>query len=94
MTYILVLYRFNGPYFPLSSILDLGSTSFIISPEAAKAFCIPVVKRIRPIRTKDVSGKEISTEGLFTVPLGQSCGKHRFYDEENQAFKVSKTAGD
>jgi hypothetical protein len=28
-------------------MLDLGSTSFVISPNAAKAFKIPVVKRIK-----------------------------------------------
>jgi len=73
---------------------NLGSTSFVISPEAAKAFAIPVVKRLKHIRTRDVSGKEISTEGLFTVPLGLSFGNHRFFDEVDHAFEVLKSSGD
>jgi len=86
------IYRFfieyNGEYFPLRCRQNLGSTSFVISPEAAKAFAIPVVKRLKHIRTRDVSGKEISTDGLFTVPLGLSFGNHRFFDEEDHAFEV------
>jgi hypothetical protein len=43
------IYRFfidyDGKQFPLRCMLDNGSTSFVISPEAAKAFAIPVVKR-------------------------------------------------
>jgi len=75
-------------------MLDLGSTSFVDSPEAAKAFPIPVVKRLQPVRTKDVSGKRISTEGLFTVPLGIFFSNQRSSDEEDHAFKVLKTSGD
>lgn len=75
-------------------MLDLGSTSFAISPEAALAFAIPAVKRTKPVQTKDVSGREIVTEGLFTVLLGLSYGNHRSFDEEDHAFKVLKPSGD
>jgi len=37
-------------------MLDLGSRSFVISPEAAKAFKIPVVKRIQKVKSADVTG--------------------------------------
>jgi len=37
----------NETDFPLRFMLDLGSTSFVISPEAAKAFKIPVVERMK-----------------------------------------------
>jgi hypothetical protein len=59
---------FDGKYFPLRCMLDLGSTSFVISPEAAKAFRVPVVTRTIPARASDVGGKWIITEGLFTIP--------------------------
>jgi len=42
---------FDGKYFPLRCMLDNRSTSFVVSPEAAKAFSIPVVKRSCPIKT-------------------------------------------
>jgi len=75
-------------------MLDLGSTSFVISPEAAKAFSIPVVKRQQLIKTGDVSGSTLKTENLFTVPLGLSFGNHRTFDEQDHAFEVIKTTGD
>jgi len=75
-------------------MLDLGSTLFVISPEAAKAFPIPVVKRIRPIHSGDVSGTNLKTENLFTIPLGVSFGNHRSYNEDNHAFEVIKTSTD
>jgi len=81
-------------YFPLQCMLDLGSTSFVISPEAAKAFSIPVVVRPRPLNAGDVSRSQLKMEGLFTVPLGGSFGNHRFYNEEDHAFEVIKTSGD
>jgi hypothetical protein len=61
---------FNGKYCPLQCMLDLGSTSLVISPEATKAFQIAVVKRKSPARVSDVGGTRIITEGLFTIPLG------------------------
>jgi hypothetical protein len=53
---------FDGKYFPLRCMLDSGSTSFVISPQAAKAFQIPVVKRIKQQPTSDVGGRKIQTE--------------------------------
>jgi hypothetical protein len=54
------IYRFfidyEGKYFSLCCMLHLGSTSFVISPEDAKAFSIPVVRRCQPVNTGDVSG--------------------------------------
>jgi len=80
----LPIYRFfidvNGKYFPIRCMLDLGSTSFALSPEAAKAFIIPLVKRKIPGRASDVGGRKIPTEGLFTVPLGISFRNHRTFD--------------
>jgi len=92
------VYRFfvdyDGKQFPLRCMLDNGSTSFVISPEAAKAFAIPVVKRQRPIQTGDASGNKMKTDNMFTIPLGLSFGNHRSYDEEDHAFEVMKTAAD
>jgi hypothetical protein len=92
------IYKFfidhDNKYYPLRCMLDLGSTSFVISPNAAKAFKIPVVKRTKKIRSNDVTGREIITEGLFTVPLGLSFGNHRSYDEEDHAFEVMDTCSD
>jgi len=92
------MYRFfidhNGKYFLFRCMLDLGSTSFVISPEASKAFSIPVVKRPRPIKSGDVSGNNLKIENLFTVPVGLSFGNHRSYNEEDHAFEVINTSGD
>jgi hypothetical protein len=75
-------------------MLDLESTSFVISPEAAKAFRIPVVKRIVPARASEVGGTNIKTEGLFTIPLGLSFGNHRTFDEKAHAFEVVKISSE
>jgi len=92
------VYRFfidyDGKYFPLRCMLDLGSTSFVISPEAAKSFSIPVVSRPKPAKARDVSGSQLRTEGLFTVPLGVSFGNHRSFDDNDHAFEVIKTTAD
>jgi hypothetical protein len=75
-----VFIDYDGKYFPLRCMLDNGSTSFVISPEAAKPYQIPVVKRQQPVRTGDASGNNMKNENLFTLPLGISFGNHRSYD--------------
>jgi hypothetical protein len=91
-------YRFfiddDSKYFPLRCILDIGSTLFVISPEAAKAFSIPVIKKSHPIMTGDVSGNNIHTQNMFTIPLGVLFGNHHSYDEHDPAFEVMITSGD
>jgi hypothetical protein len=71
---------------------DIGSTSFVISPEAAKAFGVPVVKRTIPARASDVGGNRIITEGLFTIDLEGSSGNDTTSDEKDHAFEVMKTS--
>jgi hypothetical protein len=73
-------------------MLDLESTSFVTSPEAAKAFAIPVMKRRKPIQSKDILGKVIYTEGLITVQLCLFFGNHQFFDEKDYAFEVIITS--
>jgi hypothetical protein len=46
----------DNKYYPLRCMLDLGSTSFVISPNVAKAFKIPVVKRTKKVRSNNVTG--------------------------------------
>jgi hypothetical protein len=75
-------------------MLDVGITSLVISPEAAKALSIPVIRRPWPIKSGDVSGNTLQTENLFTVPLGISFGNYSSYDEEHDAFQGMKTSGD
>jgi hypothetical protein len=87
-------YDDDGKYFPLRCMLHLGSTPFVISPEAAKAFSIPVVKRIKPIHPGYVSGTRLKTKNVFMVPLGVSFGNHWSYNLEHYAFEVIKTLGD
>jgi len=92
------IYKFfinvDGKYFPIRRMLDLGSTSFVLSPEATKAFKIPVIKRKIPGKASDVGGRKIPTEGLFTVPIGLSFGNDRTFDKKDHAFEVMKTTGD
>jgi len=85
---------FNGKYFPLRCMLDLGSTSFVISPEATRAFQVPVVKRKIPAKASDVGGRKIITEALFTIPLGLSFGNHRTSHVKDHAFEVMKTSSE
>jgi len=85
---------FNRIYYPLRCMLDLGSTSFVISPQAAKAYQIPVGKQEIPAKAPDVGGSRITTEGLFTVPLGLSFGNHRTLDSKDHAFEVMKTSSE
>jgi hypothetical protein len=85
---------FDGKYFPLRCMLDLGSTSFVISPQAAKAYKIPVVKQEIPAKASDVGGSGIVTEGLFTIPIGLSFGNHRTLDNKDHAFEVMKTSSE
>jgi hypothetical protein len=75
-------------------MLDLGSTSFVLSPEVAKAFKIPVVERNEPVKVKHASGELMKTTGLFTVPLGLSFNNHRSFAEQDHAFEVMKTSQD
>jgi len=73
-------------------MLDLGSTLFVISPEAANAIRIPVVKRSLPGTALQVGGRRIQTEELFTIPLGLSFGNHRTLEEQDHVFEVMKTS--
>jgi hypothetical protein len=75
-------------------MLYLGSTYFVISPEAANAFSIPGVIRPRPIKSGDVSGNNLKTENLIPVALGLSFDNHRSYNEKDHAFQVIMTSGD
>jgi len=73
-------------------MLDLGCTSFVISPEATKAFQIPVAKCHKQQTTSDVEGGMIDTEGLYTIPSGLSFSNCRTYDVKDHAFEVMKTS--
>jgi len=53
---------FDNNYFPLCCMLNLGITSFVISPEAAKEFQIPVVKRTKRVKTADITSGDITTK--------------------------------
>jgi len=75
-------------------MLDLGSTSFVISPEAAKAFSVLGVRGQQAIQTVDDSGSMWGTENVFAIPLGRSFGNHRTYDEQDHTFEVIKTTRD
>jgi hypothetical protein len=75
-------------------MLDPGSTSFVISRNAAKAFKIPVIRRTKKDQSKDVTGREIIMEGLYTIALRLSFGNHHSYDPENHAVEVMETSND
>jgi len=75
-------------------MLDLESTSFDISSEATKAFQIPVIRTTKKLKSADVSGREILTKGVFTIPLGVSFGNHKSYIEKDHAFEEMKTSQD
>jgi len=47
---------YDNKYYPPPCMLDLSSTSVVISPEAAKAFKIPVVRRTRKVQSNDSTG--------------------------------------
>jgi len=92
------IYKFffevEGQYCPLGCMLDVGSTCFLISPEAAKAFRVPVVKRKFPTSASDVVGRKIKNEGIFTIPLALAFSNHRTLEVIDHAFNVMKTSED
>lgn len=53
-----------------------------------------MLKRTKTVCCKDITGREIVTEGLCTVPLWLFSGNHRSYEEEDHAVKVLKTCSD
>jgi len=61
---------YNKKCYPMWCLLDLGSTSFVISPNAAKAFKIPVIKRTKKVQSNDVTGWEILTEVFIPFHWG------------------------
>jgi len=75
-------------------MLDLGSTSFAMSPESAKAFRVPVVKRKLPTSASDIGGQKIQNERIFTVPVALTFRNHTTLDVKDHAFEVMKTSKD
>jgi hypothetical protein len=55
-------------------MLDLGSISFVISTEAAKAFAILVVKRTKLVQSKDIAGKLCIPEDCLWYHLDHLIG--------------------
>jgi len=90
------MYKFfidnNGHDFPLRCMLDLGSTSFVISPNATEAFKIPVVRRTIKVKSKNVTGRDIIMDSLETFPLRLSFCNHCSYNPEDHAFEVMATS--
>jgi hypothetical protein len=76
--------------FPVWAILDLGSTSFTISPECAKVFKMPLVQRKHAIRAKEFRGNKVSLPGMYTIWWGLAFGYHRSLE----MFKVVKMQND
>jgi hypothetical protein len=75
-------------------MLDVRSTSFVISPKSAKPFAILVVKRAWPVKSGDISTTDLNTDNLFMIPLVVTVGNHGLYNEEDYVFEVIKTFGD
>jgi hypothetical protein len=75
-------------------MLDLGRTSFAISPEAAKGFPIPDVKWVIPGRASDFGCRKLNIAGLFSIPLVLSFGQHRILDEQDHTWEVIKTSSE
>lgn len=86
--------NYNNQYYPLRCMLDLGSTGYVILPNAAKAFKIPVVKGTEKGQSRDVTGRELFTEGIYPIALGFSFANHRSYDPKDHAFEVMETSRD
>jgi hypothetical protein len=63
--------------FPVRAMLDLGSALFTISPECAKVFKIPLVRRKNTIAAKVFGGIKTSLTNMKTILLGQAFGNHR-----------------
>jgi len=78
----------DGKYYPLQSMVGLGSTLFVVSPEASKAFAILVVSRSKKVESEEVTGPEIITEGLCMKPCGVSSGNATSYIKQDHSFEV------
>jgi hypothetical protein len=66
--------NYDNQYCPLQCMIDLKSTSFVISPQAAKLYKIPVVRRMKIDKSANVTEREIITEGLFSFLLEMCFG--------------------
>jgi hypothetical protein len=78
----------NNQYCPLRYMLDLGSTSFVSSPEAAKVFSILLVKWEKLNKCHGISGTNLKNEGLVEVPLAISFGNHHSYNKSVHVLEV------
>lgn len=92
------IYKFfwdsNRQYFPLRCMQDLGWTPFVIPSEEATGFQILVAFRCtKTMKSSDVTGTDIQTEGQCTMPLGSVFGNHRSDDEKDHALRLMKTSG-
>jgi len=83
--------HYNNHYIPLQYMLDFGSTRFVFSPIATKAFKVPVVWKTKKVQWKDVTAWEIVTEGLDPIPVQLSFGNHCSYDAGDLAFDIMDT---
>ena len=66
----------------------------LISPNAAKAFKIPVIRQTKKVKSNDVTRQEILMEGPYTDPFELFYGNHRSYDPGDNAFEVMTTSSD
>jgi hypothetical protein len=89
-----IIIQNHHTYFLLRSMLDLRSTSIVISTTMVNAFRITVMKYTETVQSKDVTGQKIITKGLDTVPLGLGFGNHRSYDPYDHAVTVMDTSKD
>jgi hypothetical protein len=75
-------------------MLALCCTSFVISPNTAMAFKIPVVRSTRKVQYNNVTGRDIVFEGLSKMLLGLFFGIHHSSHSEDLAFEVMKVSND
>jgi hypothetical protein len=84
----------EGKHFPACYTPELKSTSFVISPQAAKALKIPVGRRKIPARAWDVGERKTNTKGLLMTKLGLLCSNHRTVDNTDHNSKVLKPSSE
>jgi len=82
---------YDNHYYPLQYMPNLGSNIFVISPNPAKTFKIPVINKTTKVKSKDVTGREIVAKGIYTIPSGSSFGKNHSYNSDDHAVEVMPT---
>jgi len=77
--------------FPVQCMHDFGTSCSVWSPDAAKPFKIPGIQSTKEVKCADVIGREIVTEGVYTILFGVSFVNLRPDEKKDHVLELMKT---